>query len=342
VAKPCWVGRIVKRSEVQAQGHVIWTDTVALEKIEAIEITKIDQTSAETEVRQTPAVPTQIMSEEIAAKSPRVSPAVAPFSVGTDASAAGVSRVKKDEKNKDDEKENSADPDAVDMDAILGAVLGSSSESESDSERARAGSSPLDLDAMLDLALSDEDDNVDDCKDHASKTTTAIDLDNMLDDMFSEDEDADDYKEDTKYLDGITDSAERKALLLLTAEERKRWRVLLDRDKIRQQAMPPIKPLSKALIKLMAPTSMARKRSEEFSARNHAPDEVFDMIFGRALQEAGVARRGEPVRLNMHPEQLREMREGYKNVFRVGLRDRLVRDVDFDAVRFSDASKAFL
>ena len=129
---------------------------------------------------------------------------------------------------------------------------------------------------------------------------------------------------------------------MLTAEDRKRWRLLLDRDKIRQQAMPPAKPLSKALTKLMAPTSMARKRSEEFSARSHSSHEVFDVVFARALQEAGVAHPGQPVRLNMHPQQLEELRRGYKNVFRVGFRDRLVRDMDFDTVRFSDASNAFL
>ena len=85
-----------------------------------------------------------------------------------------------------------------------------------------------------------------------------------------------------------------------------------------------------------------RKRSEEFSARSHAFHEVFDVVFARALQEAGMAHPGQPVRLNMHPQQLEELRRGYKTVFRVGLRDRLVRDMDFDTVRFSDASNAFL
>ena len=132
------------------------------------------------------------------------------------------------------------------------------------------------------------------------------------------------------------------ALMLLTATERRRWRSLLDRDEIRQQAMPPAKPLSKTLTKLMAPTSVARKRSEEFSARSHAAGEVFDVVFGRALHEAGVARPGQPVRLNMYPEQMKELREGFKSVFHVGLRDRLVRDVDFDSSRFSSAAEAFL
>jgi hypothetical protein len=368
VDTPCWVGKVLKRSELQAQGHVIWTDRVALREIEKIEIETINRKTAETEseglkrplaskVEEPPPVHMESMLEQAAADA-SAAPAMAVLPrVDSDNNVVGaVAHVTKKDEEKEDKEEHPAglvatavpdtsmaDKYSADIDDILGAALASSSDSESNSEHTRTGSPSPNLDAMLDSALSDEDDDGDDAKGGAAEAPT-IDLDDMLDGMFSEDDgdDEGDGGENAKYLDGITDHGERKALLLLTAAERKYWRSLLDRDKIRQQAMPPTKPLSKALTKLMAPTSAARKRTEEFSGRSHASSEVFDIVFGRALQEAGVARPGQPVRLNMHPEQLGELRSGYKHVFRVELRDRLVRDVDFDAGRFSDASKAFL
>lgn len=226
------------------------------------------------------------------------------------------------------------------MDAILGAAL--SSDSDSDDNTRKASASP-DLDAMLDFALenSDEDKNDDgsDSNDKNTITASAVDLDDMLDDMFSEEEDDD----DALHLEGISDFKERNALLLLTPSERKQWRLLLDRDKIRQQAMPPVKPLSRALTSLLAPASLARRRAEEFSNRGHTANEIFDAVFGKALQDAGLAGKpGEPVRLNMHPQQINELRHSYKDVLHVGIRNRLVRDVDFDSRRFKSAAKAFL
>ena len=69
--------------------------------------------------------------------------------------------------------------------------------------------------------------------------------------------------------------------------------------------------------------------------------EVFDVVF-----KAGLYMKHLPARDNQcdgYVSRANEgAREGFKSVFHVGLRDRLVRDVDFDSSRFSSAAEAFL
>ena len=174
----------------------------------------------------------------------------------------------------------------------------------------------------------------------------SIDLDNMLDDMLDSSDDDDDVDNSTStgISSKIIDYKERAALRLLkSSKDRARWCEILQKDQIRQSAMPPSKPPSRMLLSLMPKKSRARQMSENRQKQLNNTNDIFGMILGRAMVQGGVAKRGGgPVELNMSQYELEELKMDYNDVFRDEIRKRLTRDTDFDKKRFPKSYQEFM
>ena len=226
--------------------------------------------------------------------------------------------------------ENDENDDSGDSDAILGAALDSDSDDG--------------LDALLDSALDGDDSTeaISNLNQEGPAAAAAAGNLDMLDSMFSDDGDVGENAivDPHAGLEGITDPEERSALSLLpTSAERLRWRAILNKDKVRQMALPgKPKPVSRLLESLHPPKVRKAAAASRPNFAEIDTNTVFDMVLGRAMMQAGCAKRGQPIQLEVHPEQLRALRAGYADVFREALRKRLIRDADFDKERFTAAA----
>ena len=199
------------------------------------------------------------------------------------------------------------------------------------------------LDALLDAHLNDSSDEENTATSAITATANkSIDLDDMLNDMLdSSDDDEEDINAGIS--SKITDHKERTALRLLeTSKDRARWCAILQKDQIRQSAMPPSKPPSRALLSLMPSKSRARQTSENRQKQFNNTNDIFGMLLGRAMVHSGVANNGGQVQLNMSTHELEEIKSNFKSIFRDALRKRLIRDTDFDKKRFWNAEQQFM
>ena len=136
----------------------------------------------------------------------------------------------------------------------------------------------------------------------------------------------------------------------VSEDVRTRWLVpdcclrfaILQKDQIRQSAMPPSKPPSRALLSLMPSKSRARQTSENRQKQFNNTNDIFGMLLGRAMVHSGVANNGGQVQLNMSTHELEEIKSNFKSIFRDALRKRLIRDTDFDKKRFWNAEQQFM